>query len=384
MVKYKESRSVRDEYQDKMNKNSLISALCLMILPVAVCLIPRPVSAAASVADAVKGRILLDVEGRGEAWYVSPVSGLRYSLGSPDRAFRIMTQFGVGIVPGELDRIAVAGSAGSTPQDLRPYVDGRILIDAHRKGEAWYVDPVDGSRHALRDPREAFRTMARLGLGITASDLSRIPVGEERGTFVDHAVPFTPQAPFAEWWDRRQNEGCEEASAFMAVSWANGMSVDAQAARDAILGAAEYQKRTYGSYEDTSVADTATRIFIEYFGFKDIAIERDIGPDDILREVRKGNSVVVGVDGSRLGNPFFGSPPPVQHMVVVHGFDPLADAFIVNDPGTRKGRDIRYRYSTFGDALLDYRSGYREPIPESRPASMIVVRPAPLRIASYP
>lgn len=37
-----------------------------------------------------KGRILLQVEGHGEAWYVSPSDGKRYLLGNPADAFRVM------------------------------------------------------------------------------------------------------------------------------------------------------------------------------------------------------------------------------------------------------------------------------------------------------
>lgn len=41
-------------------------------------------------ANSQKGRILLQVEGNGEAWYVSPGDGKRYFLGRPADAFRIM------------------------------------------------------------------------------------------------------------------------------------------------------------------------------------------------------------------------------------------------------------------------------------------------------
>src|SRR5437016_6068593 len=38
--------------------------------------------------------------------------------------------------------------------------------------------------------------------------------------FVNLPVPFTVQAPFADWQDPRQEDACEEASALMAVYWA--------------------------------------------------------------------------------------------------------------------------------------------------------------------
>jgi len=41
-------------------------------------------------ASSLAGRILLQVEQRGEAWYVDPVDLQRYFLGSPDDAFNLM------------------------------------------------------------------------------------------------------------------------------------------------------------------------------------------------------------------------------------------------------------------------------------------------------
>lgn len=45
----------------------------------------------------VIGKILLQTEGRGEAWYVNPANGRRYFLGRPTDAFLVMKTLGVGI-----------------------------------------------------------------------------------------------------------------------------------------------------------------------------------------------------------------------------------------------------------------------------------------------
>jgi hypothetical protein len=44
-----------------------------------------------------KGKILLQVEKRGEAWYVNPNNGKRYFLGRPADAFKVMRDLGLGI-----------------------------------------------------------------------------------------------------------------------------------------------------------------------------------------------------------------------------------------------------------------------------------------------
>jgi hypothetical protein len=44
-----------------------------------------------------KGKIFLQVEGHGEAWYVNPADGKRYFLGRPADAFNVMRFLGLGI-----------------------------------------------------------------------------------------------------------------------------------------------------------------------------------------------------------------------------------------------------------------------------------------------
>ncbi len=48
-------------------------------------------------AKSLMGKILLQVEGRGEAWYVNPIDNKRYFLGRADDAFELMRSLGVGI-----------------------------------------------------------------------------------------------------------------------------------------------------------------------------------------------------------------------------------------------------------------------------------------------
>lgn len=43
------------------------------------------------------GKIFLQVEGKGEAWYISPTNGKRYFLGRPGDAFNVMRNLGLGI-----------------------------------------------------------------------------------------------------------------------------------------------------------------------------------------------------------------------------------------------------------------------------------------------
>jgi uncharacterized protein YkwD len=53
----------------------------------------------------LKGRIMLDVQGKGEAWYVNPSDGKRYFLGRPADAFQAMRSLALGIKDADLEKI---------------------------------------------------------------------------------------------------------------------------------------------------------------------------------------------------------------------------------------------------------------------------------------
>ncbi len=63
----------------------------------------------------LKGRILLQVEAHGEAWYVSPVNGKRYFLGRPADAFALMRNLGLGITDANLTLIPVHPNSAPLP-----------------------------------------------------------------------------------------------------------------------------------------------------------------------------------------------------------------------------------------------------------------------------
>lgn len=74
--------------------------------------IPDSTSSAAgdmALRQRLSGRILLQVEGKGEAWYVWPKDLRRYYLGLPSDAFNIMRGLGLGITNTNLAQIPSAG-----------------------------------------------------------------------------------------------------------------------------------------------------------------------------------------------------------------------------------------------------------------------------------
>ena len=54
-------------------------------------------------------------------------------------------------------------------------------------------------------------------------------------TFVNYDVPFTSQAPTGNWDDERQQDGCEETSALMAMLWVRNKTITAKQAETEIM-----------------------------------------------------------------------------------------------------------------------------------------------------
>lgn len=79
------------------------------------------------------GKILLQVEENGEAWYVYPNDSFRYYLGRPKDAFDIMRNLGLG-----------AKHKFILETDVFPKrLSGMILLNVEANGEAYYINPGD-------------------------------------------------------------------------------------------------------------------------------------------------------------------------------------------------------------------------------------------------
>lgn len=215
----------------------------------------------------------------------------------------------------------------------------------------------------------------------TVSALPPKPVSAARTTSEDPpalpaaifipGVPFTAQAPKGDW-SLPFGEACEEASVLMAVAWARGADAlsPLQAERE-ILGQVAFEDYAFGYHFDTSLAQTI-KLFTRYYDYPNAALAYDIGPEDIKRELARGNIVLVPVAGALLANPYYASPPP-YHMVVVRGYDDVAGEFIVNDPGTRRGAGFRYPSIRLWEAIHDW-TGSDATVASGR-TGMIVVWP---------
>ncbi|HYC79667.1 MAG TPA: C39 family peptidase [Candidatus Binatia bacterium] len=184
-------------------------------------------------------------------------------------------------------------------------------------------------------------------------------------------VPFTSQAPTAKWSDPRQQDGCEEASILMAYMWLTGKTYTAREAEAEIIALSDYQEREYGEFVDRSITDTG-KLFAEYYNHENYEIRRRIDAEDIKTELAKGNLIIVPSNGQILANPNYTGAGPITHMLPVIGYDDTTREFITNDPGTRNGRQFRFKYDTLINAIYDYETGEHVGYKKTETVMMIV------------
>ena len=205
-----------------------------------------PATAENSLSQKLSGRILLQVESRGEAWYVNPTDQKRYFLGRPTNAFTLMHQLALGITNTNLNKIPVGllnyqgadDDADGLPNSLEQalgtdsqksdsdadgYNDkleiesnynpldqgqisvdnnlieqlrGKILLQVESSGASWYLNPSDDKKYYLGRPQDAWQVMRSLALGITNKNLEQITIGQLPPVVVITPPPaITPPNP---------------------------------------------------------------------------------------------------------------------------------------------------------------------------------------------
>lgn len=116
----------------------------------------------------VKGNILLQVEEKGEAWYVDPITEKRFYMKDGATAYGMMRSFGLGISSTNFEKLNNGDS------NLLDRLSGRIVLKVEEKGEAYYIHPTLKTLHYLKNGDEAYRIMRELGLGISNKDLKMV------------------------------------------------------------------------------------------------------------------------------------------------------------------------------------------------------------------
>jgi hypothetical protein len=185
----------------------------------------------------------------------------------------------------------------------------------------------------------------------------------ETGRNILISVPFTSQAPLGGWKDQRQQDGCEEAVAAMAMAWVGSENnIDSKNWLLRMIILSDFEKKKYGEYRDVSLHDIETWLFRDYFKYKKTEIKKIASAKDLIKELEVGKIILAPMDGRKLNNPNFTGLGPERHMILIRGYDYTKKQFITNDPGTRKGELYRYDEKVILEAIRVYETGYHKPI----------------------
>jgi hypothetical protein len=188
---------------------------------------------------------------------------------------------------------------------------------------------------------------------VAPSVLPTLPTNNTLPVEANLAVPFTPQAPHANWEDP-YGEFCEEASVLMAIRYLQNKKIPSATVADAaLLAIQDFEEKRFGYYKDTNAEETAT-IFREHFSYTNVEVKQNPTINNIKQAIAVGRVVLVPVAGREIGNPYFQTPGPLYHMLVIKGY--TSDGkFITNDPGTKRGADFLYNEEVLMNAIHDWR-----------------------------
>jgi len=167
---------------------------------------------------------------------------------------------------------------------------------------------------------------------------------------INLAVPFQPQAPFAQWVEPYK-EACEEASLIMVDYYLRGKLLTPEDMKREIDRQVAWQYENFSGHWDLSIEqeEVLGRAFYDHKFLKLPNLTANI----IKEQLNLGRPVIIPAAGRELGNPYFQTPGPLYHMLVIKGY--TADRrFITNDPGTRRGADFIYDEDVLMAAIKDW------------------------------
>lgn len=230
--------------------------------------------------------------------------------------------------------------------------------------EIFEKDP-NGKEESMIKTPVIFRSEANRTQTSTFEPLESL--AETPPTHASITVPFTPQAPFADWSDT-YNEACEEASLIMIEYFYRGKALDANLANAEIIALIDWE--TNNNYAvDVKAEDLATIARAHFERLAKVYTGENVSVENIQKLIAAGYPVIIPAAGRMLGNPHYSGDGPPYHMLIISGYDD--QGFITQDPGTKAGQNYRYTYDTLMNAIHDW-TGNQNSIRSGQKAMLII------------
>lgn len=138
------------------------------------------------------GKMLLDVDGNGEVYYVDPVTGGKEYLADGSSAHRLLERRALGITEENFAELVI----GENKEDasvceenkLGKRLRGRIVLRVEENGEAYWINPENCRAYYAGTHEAAYELMKRMSLGIKKGDLAK--VGDNKRQKVKRAYRY--------------------------------------------------------------------------------------------------------------------------------------------------------------------------------------------------
>ncbi len=159
------------------------------------------------------------------------------------------------------------------------------------------------------------------------------PVAEEPVVIPEPLTPpFISQAPLWDWKEP-WSDFAEEAVIAMVRHWLAETEPEyPRTTANELLAIAEEAGEKQLSLEKISLLLNAPQM--------DIQLDPTV--QSLIQAFDTRAVVIIPVNGRVLQNPFYSKPEPLQHMVLVYGYDAETDRFLAQDPGTNRGEATEF------------------------------------------
>lgn len=145
------------------SKGSSLLIIIALVLVLLIIFFAFKSAKASSGPNDLAGRILLQVEDQGQAWYLNPDNFKKYYLGRPDEAQALFKEFSLALEPQILNDYLREG--------FPPEMAGRLFTNRQESYEIYYINPLDLKGYSVDSPWETFLLMQNLSLGVSNDDL---------------------------------------------------------------------------------------------------------------------------------------------------------------------------------------------------------------------
>ena len=162
-------------------------------------------------------------------------------------------------------------------------------------------------------------------------------------------IPFYAQAPDGKW-ELPWKEACEEASLILGRYYLTDKTLSKSQFKEDVLAMTKMEEDMFGSYIDTTVAQT-DELYRKFYSNAKTKIIDNPTIVQLKKELAQGHPIVAPFAGKKLGNSNFTNGGPRYHMLVIRGYD--EKYFYTNDVGTSHGENFPYSYAVIMDALHD-------------------------------